>query len=355
MNKNEILSWLLGEDNPSVRYFALRDLCGLGEEDTRILAARRAIMQSGPVPRILEKQKPGGYWFHPEDFYLHSKYKGTVWSVILLAELGASGDDPRVQAAGEFLLQHAQDHFSGGFSHKTGGMIVETSPGIWESPGGDADGIIPCLTGNLVWSLLRLNRPGPLNPTASTLALSDRRVQLAIDWIATYQRFDDGNGFSPVGWPYHFEKCWGRHTCMMGVVKALKALAEIPVDMRSLSVCTCIEKGCEYLLNHQLFKRSHDLTRPARQEWATFGFPTFWSTDALEMLEILIHLGVRDERMQPALDLLLSKRDDQGRWRLERSFDGRMLVRLEPEGAPSKWITLKVLRILHFYKIFVPG
>ena len=54
-------------------------------------------------------------------------------------------------------------------------------------------------------------------------------MQRAVDWITAYQRFDDAEGEAPTGWPYDkLEMCWGRHTCHMGAVKALKALAEIP-------------------------------------------------------------------------------------------------------------------------------
>ena len=81
--------------------------------------------------------------------------------------------------------------------------------------------MIPCLTGNMVFSLIRFGY------------LDDPRVQRGVDWITRYQRFDDGDG-DPQGWPYDkFEMCWGKHTCHMGVVKALKALAEIPADRRS--------------------------------------------------------------------------------------------------------------------------
>lgn len=60
--------------------------------------------------------------------------------------------------------------------------------------------------------------------------LEDERVKKAIHWITTYQRFDDGIEERPKGWPYdRYVSCWGKHTCHMGAVKALKGLAEIPL------------------------------------------------------------------------------------------------------------------------------
>lgn len=133
--------------------------------------------------------------------------------------------------------------------------------------------------------------------------LDDSRVQRGIDWIVTYQRFDDGIKETPKRWPYDKrEKCWGRHTCHMGVAKALKALAEIPVNIRSEALKATIERGVEHMLIHHIHKMRHDLKRISISNWLKFGFSLMWNTDALEILGILTKLGYRDERMQEAID-----------------------------------------------------
>jgi hypothetical protein len=76
------------------------------------------------------------------------------------------------------------------------------------------------------------------------------------------------------------------------------------------------------------------------------GFPLLWSIDVAEMALILIRLGCRDKRMQDAVDLILSKQDEYGRWMLERTFNGRIQVNIERKGKPSKWVTLNALRVL---------
>jgi len=322
--KADPTEWLLGEDNPSVRCFTLTDILEKGENDPDVKKSRKAIMQTGAVPRILAKQKCGGYWGVPENFYVKGKYKGTVWQLMILAELGANPEEERVRKACEFILGNSQDRESGGFSYMSA------------SSGGGAHGkVLPCLTGNMVWSLIRLG------------CLKDARVQKGIQWIVRYQRFDDGVKEAAKGWPYdkHVD-CWGRHSCHMGVVKALKALAEIPENERSEDVKCTVEKGAEYILEHHIHKRSHDLTRVSKPEWLRFGFPLMWNTDALEILDILTKLGYRDRRMREAVDLVVSKQDETGRWRLERSFNGRFQVNIEQEGKPSKWITLNALRVL---------
>jgi hypothetical protein len=322
--KADPIDWLLEKDNPSVRYFTLTDILEKSENDFDVRKTKEEIMEIGVVPKILAKQENEGYWEAPKSFYT-AKYKGTVWQLIILAELRADGMDERVKKACEFIFEHSQDRESGGFS-----MWVSVKVG-----GGRHRGVIPCLTGNMVWSLIRFGY------------LEDPRVKRGINWITTYQRFDDRIKNSPKGWPYDkSESCWGKHTCHMGVVKALKALSGIPSNKKSKDVKNTIEKGAEYMLKHHIHKRSHDLSRVSKSSWLRFGFPLMYQTDVLEILGILTKLGYKDKRMQEAVDLVVSKQDNQGRWKLERTFNGRFQVNIEQKGKPSKWITLNALRAL---------
>jgi hypothetical protein len=322
--KADPIDWLLEEDNPSVRLLTLTDLLDLLETDARVIDARRAIMQQGIVPSLLELRESGGHWGEADRFYV-AKYKGTVWQLLILAELAAEPADPRIRAACEFILSNSQDLESSGFSaHRSA-----------THGGGRHREVIPCLTGNMVWSLIRLGY------------LDDERIQRAITWISSTQRFDDGDAEAPTGWPYDkAEPCWGKHSCHMGVVKSLKALAEIPENQRSAAVQDTISEGVEYLLKHHLFKRSHDLSRVSKPGWKRFGFPLMYQTDVLEILDIITKLGYNDDRMQEAIDLVLSKQGADGRWVLENSFNGKFLVDIETKGSPSKWITLRALRVL---------
>jgi hypothetical protein len=322
--KADSTSWLLERDNPSVRYFTLIDIRDKSENDPEAAKAKEEIMKVGLVPEILTKQNTKGYWENPESLY-SAKYKGTVWQLMILAELGADKEHKSVEKACEFILENSQDPESGGFS-----MHLSSKTG-----GGRHSEVIPCLTGNMVWSLIRLGY------------LEDSRVKQGIHWITTYQRFDDGIADPAKGWPYdRFEICWGKHSCHMGVVKSLKALAEIPAERRSKDVINTIEKGTEYMLVHHIYKRSHDLSRVSKPGWLRFGFPLMYQTDVLEVLGILTKLGCKDRRMQEAVDLVVSKQDDQGRWKLENTFNDRFQVEIEEKGKPSKWVTLKAVTSL---------
>ncbi len=292
------------------------------------------------VPRILAAQSADGHFGGPGAFY-NDKYHGTVWQLIVLAELGADPADARVRAACEAILRDSREPESGGFS-------VECSK---KRGGGLPSGVIPCLTGNMVFSLTRLGM------------LDDPRVQRAVDWIATWQRFDDAEGDAPAGGPYdRYEMCWGRHTCHMGVVKALKGLVEIPPARRSLAVKRTIADGTEFLLRHHVHKRSHDLAKVSKPSWRRFNFPLMWQTDALEILGIFAKLEAADfaapavsqsasspllgQRTAEALDLVRFKQGTDGRWKLDNAQNGKFVVDIETKGQPSRWITLRALKVV---------
>jgi len=325
---NKLLDWLLDPADPEVRFKTMTTLLGLAELDPEVLTARQTLMDSGPVAEILDSMNVDGSWGDPARFY-NDKYTGAVWNLILLAELGADPADLKVRQACEFILNNSQSLESSGFSYtrsaKTGGGL--------------ASGTIPCLSGNMVFSLIKLDY------------LDDPRVQKAIDWITTWQRADDNESQPPHNAIYdRYETCWGRHSCHMGVAKTFKALAVIPADQRSPSVMAKIAELGEYFLKHHLYKKSHELAVVAKPGWLKPGFPLMYQTDILELLDIFASLGWWDERLRDALDILKGLQQADGRWLLANSFNGKMLVRIEHKGKPSKWITLRALRVLSAFE-----
>lgn len=325
--KADPTEWLLEPEDPSARYFALRDLLDRGECDRDVLAARRALMESGRVPAILAAQREPAYIGAYPRFYT-DKYRGLVWQLITLAELGAEANGQiREQCA--YLLENAQERGEGGFSQHASARLG----------GGLPSEVIPCLTGNMVWSLIRLG------------CLDDPRVRKGIGWLTRFMRFNDGEETDPQVPPYdRYEMCWGRHTCLMGAVKALKALSAIPEGERSAEVNETIGKAAEFLLIHRVYKRSHNLNRASKPGWLKFGFPLMYQTDALEILDILTGLNVRDGRMEDAVRVVLNKQGEDGRWRLENTYAGdRMLVPMGEKDEPSKFVTLRAMRVLKRY------
>ena len=319
------IEWLLEKENPSVKYFTLTKLLKKSESDKEVLDSKNDIMKIGIVPALLDKQNEAGYWGEPLKFYTN-KYSGTVWQLIILAEMGADINNIRIKKACEFILENSQDIESYGFA-------VNRSS---KNGGGRHSEVIPCLTGNMIWSLIKLGY------------LNDERIKKCVEWICKYQRSDDGISDVPKEWPYNrYEMCWGKHTCHMGVVKSLKALSAIPKGKRDKSVIEKIQTLSEYMLIHHIYKKSHDLKSTSKPGWLKLGFPLMYQTDILEILEILVELDYRDSRMEEAIEKLRAKQNNEKRWDLENTFNGRMIKSIETKGMSSKWITLKALNVLH--------
>ena len=109
------IPWLLEGEEPSVRCLTLTRLLGRAPDAPEVVAARRAVMSTGVVPRILAAQVEDGHWVGRDRFYT-AKYRGTVWQLVVLASLGADGGDQRVRAGCEAILRDPQDTESGGFA-----------------------------------------------------------------------------------------------------------------------------------------------------------------------------------------------------------------------------------------------
>jgi hypothetical protein len=110
-------------------------------------------------------------------------------------------------------------------------------------------------------------------------------------------------------------------------------------------------RGQEYLLERRLFRR-RSTGEVINAAWTRFAFPTWWHYDVLRGLEYLGSAGVTaNERVAEAIELVESKRDGDGRWALENRHPGEMAIEIdEGEGRPSRWNTLRALRVLRWYE-----
>jgi hypothetical protein len=115
-------------------------------------------------------------------------------------------------------------------------------------------------------------------------------------------------------------------------------------------------RGQEYLLARRLVRQRStgeviERDRKGGGAWTRLAFPTWWHYDVLRGLEYLRSADVTpDERVDEAIDLVASKRDGDARWPLETRYPGVMPVEIdEGEGRPSRWNTLRAMRVLRWY------
>ena len=130
-------------------------------------------------------------------------------------------------------------------------------------------------------------------------------------------------------------------------MKALRALANLLTTYQSAPVKKATETAAEFLLSNDLSKADYTYTGRVSGEWFKFGFPLSYTSDVLEALLALAEAGYgRDPRLKNAIDLVISKRGADGRWAMKHSLNGKMWADVEAKGKPSKWVTLRALRVL---------
>jgi len=335
--KADPTDWLLEEDNPSVRYFTLKDLMDLPDNHPSLLAAKRAIPTSKIVMKSLSKQSPKGYWESPEQPY-QLKYKATYWQIMILGQLGLDKGDERIRRACDYIFNFQLEE--GGFSvFREEGAKKEYAwiekrgrkppdPSQWISSR-IREYEYSCLTGNIVAALIRLGYN------------DDPRVWRALNWLIRIQN-RDGGWLCPY-WKAHIKDT---HSCFMGTITPLEAFSEVPEERRTQEMNKAIERGAEFLLMHRLYKADHHDFRVIKPSWLRFSFPVIWY-DVLRGLRVLTKLGYKeDERMKDALELLLGKQGEDGKWILESTPSERMQTNIEAKGKPSKWVTLNALQVL---------
>lgn len=320
------LSWLLEQDaeNPSVRYLALRDLLDRPADDPEVIAAQQAVMRTGPVPVILDAQYPQGYWIKPGPGH-SPRYRATLWSVIFLSQLGADGRDERILRAVDHVFAHAQTE-QGAFSCN-----------------GHPEAVTYCLWATVVRALADLGWwPDPrLVRSVETLA------RAVVD--AGYDPALHTPGAADPGFDCEANQDLA---CAWGAVRVLWALNAVPRTGRTPVVERAIADSVDFLLRCSLTQGS--TPSHVSSSWFTFGYPLAHATDILLALEVLAEAGASRAQLKDATELVRSKQDAQGRWRMGRSLNDRMWADVEALDQPSKWVTLRAVRTLNRLEENVP-
>jgi hypothetical protein len=314
------LPWLLEPDgaNPGVRYFALRDLLDRPAAAPEVVAAQDAVMHTSPVLAILDAQYPDGYWMKPGSIY-SPKYRATIWQVPFLAQLGADGRDERIRRAVEYVFEHGQA--------ESGAFAINGTPST----------AIYCLWGNVVRALLDLGYWGDVRLAYAIEQLARSIIGDGYDWyrkggVQAPGFYCSANYGLPCGW---------------GAVRVLWALNAVPAEGRTSVVEAAIKAAVDFLLSYDVARADYPYKERINSSWFKFGYPLGYVTDVLLNLEALAEAGCGgNPRLSDAIDLVLSKQDDQGRWPMEYSYNGKMWADVERKGEPSKWVTLRAARML---------
>jgi hypothetical protein len=308
-----VVDWLLAGD-PAVRWQVMRDLT---DAPAAAVAAERArVASEGAGARLLALQAAEGTWAGAA---WNRGWDSTMHVLTLLRELGLDPASVEARRAIARVVEHVTWQGCG--------------PPECASNRFFAGEVEPCINGQV----------------AASGAYFGVDVRELVDRLLGEQLADGG-------WNCEAEKGSTRSS-FNTTICVLEALLEYERMGGGGSVAAGRRRGEEYLLERRLLRRKstgerieHD--RKGGSSWARFAFPTWWHYDVLRALEYFRRVDTTpDPRVAEAIELVVSKRDRDGRWALETAYAGRMPVELDDgEGRPSRWNTLRALRVLRWYE-----
>ena len=305
-HEQKLINWLLDSD-PAIRWQVLQDLCEA--EASKVITERQKIATEGWGAKFLSLQDKDGRWANA----LYSpKWISTTYTMLLLKRFGLEPTNPQAQLACQRLLDE-------GF-YVDGGINCFASLEQSEI----------CVTGMFL-SLL------------AYFQFDDERIYQLVDYLLR-QTMPDG------GW-----NCWAyqgaHHSSLHTTISVLEGLAAFKQfsDYKQTEITEAQNKAYDFLLIHKLYK-SDKTGEVIDARMTRFSFPPRWHYDVLRALDYFqsVHFPY-DARLEDALDLL-KKKQKQGRWPLQNKHPGRTYFEMEKVSKPSRWNTLRALRVLKWFE-----
>ena len=308
---SETIDWLLAGD-PAIRWQVMRDLLDAPEAEWQ--AERRQLLERGWAARLLAYQNPDGGW--GQGVY-SPKWTSTTYTLLALREMGLPGETPQARRGAQVAL----DKILGNAE----------APDFQRSLlGGDH-----CIVGMLL-------------ALGVTFQDGGRRVDLLVEHLLAEQ-MDDG------GWncrrhrrpfPHH-----SSFNTTLNVLDGLRDYLEMrPAAPHAARVAEAESAALELLLQHHLFL-SDKTGQVIHEQFTQIAYPYRWHYDYLRALDYFARARApRDARLREAIDLLLRRRTADGRWPNQKKFTGKVFFSLETPREPSRWNTLRALRVLRWWE-----
>ena len=307
MNKQEIINWLLQGD-VSIQYQVHRDLLSVEREDLQ-----NRIAVEGWGAQFLSKRRQDGHW--GIKFY-QPKWTSTHYTLLDLRNLCISPENPLIKESIDIIINTEKG--------KDGGIL----------PIGIDQKCDVCLNG------MFLNY-------ASYFKTEENGLKSIIDFILS-QQMPDG-GFNCM-----LNRYGARHSSLHSTLSVLEGITEYELngyDYRLYELKEAKQSSIEFILIHQLFisDRTGEIIK---KEFLRLSYPGRWHYDILKALDYFRYAGEKwDERMKSALTVLLKKRNKDSTWNAQAHYHGQVHFDMEKAGKPSRWNTLRALRVLKHFGI----
>jgi hypothetical protein len=308
----DTVDWLLDAD-PAIRWQAMRDLTDASP--AAIAAERARVSREGLGAEILARQESDGSWRLADE----PVWLPTLFTFLLLRATGVDRAEPAVESA---------------VARLEACLRWNNQDGCWElrrvefgaKPFFEGE-VEPCINGGALALGAYFGRP--------SAHLARRLVG---------EQLDDG------GWnceaPESVRSSFHTTICVLeGLLEYERAVGSAP------EIAAARRRGEEYLLERGLFRR-RSTGEVANPEFLELAFPPRYHYDILRALDYLRNADVQpDARICDAVHVIESRRQADGRWLLDRAYDEALAVPFgESVGEPSRWNTLRALRVLRWYE-----
>ena len=315
----DTIDWLLDSD-PAICWQAMRDLTDASP--AAIAAERARVSREGLGAEILSKQESDGSWRTPDE----PAWLSTLFTLLLLRSTGIDPAEPAVKAA------MARSEANLRWSDRPNWDLREAELGGNPFFEGEVE---PCINGGVLAFGSYFGHPSE--------SLARRLLS---------EQLEDG------GWNCEAPK--STRSSFHTTICVLEGLFEYerstgPGNQIASQIAAARRRGEEYLIERCLFRRL-STGEVANPEFLDLAFPPRYHYDILRALDYFraadLQPGPRpDPRMDEALRIIESRRQTDGGWLLERAYDEALTVTTgEPEGGPSRWNTLRALRVLRWYE-----
>ena len=290
-DRARVIDWLL-EGDPAIRWQTLRDLVGTKESEWGL--EQKKVATEGWGARLLEHQDQDGRWT-PRLY--GKKWISTTYTMVLLRRMGLPRSDPRAVKSCQLFIKE----------------------GLGTRRNSEAC-IHSLVLGLLYW-----------------FDVGDAQREPVLEYLLAKQLKDGG-------WNCDVQS---RHGSFHTTASALEALRECAVAGTSgKSEIEAAETRGEFFLEHRMF-RSHRTGEVVNQRFLRLSFPPHWHYDVLRGLDYFWSSGsLSDPRLQDAIDVVVQKQDGDGRWPLQQRWRGETWFEMETVGEPSRWNTLRAMRVL---------
>lgn len=308
MDEPQIIEWLL-EGDVSIQYQTYRDLLGNDRKDLQDSIARE-----GWGKQFLSRRNSNGHW--GESFYL-PKWISSHYTLLDLRNLNISPENE--------------------LARETIGLTLETCKA--------EDGGIKLGPSTSVHSDVCVN--GMFLNYASYFKTEEEKLHSVVDSILN-EIMPDG-GFNCVT-----VRGGASHSSLHSTISVLEGLSEFQktgYQYRLNDIQRTKESAEEFILLHRLFL-SDRTGEIINKNFLKMPYPGRWKYDILRAMDYFRYAGKKwDSRMEPAINTILKKRNNAGTWNLQAAHAGQVHFIMEKAGKPSRWNTLRALRVLKHFKI----